>query len=46
MHECETCGNIFKIEWIREGLDYDDFGYRYCPFCGAIFDTLIVGKIP
>jgi len=44
MHKCETCGNIFKIEWIGEGPDYNDFGYRYCPFCGAMFDTFIIDK--
>ena len=46
MHKCETCGNIFKIEWIRGGPDYNDFGYRYCPFCGAMFDTFIIDKDP
>lgn len=33
---CENCGNIFRIEWLKEGDDYNDFGQRYCPFCGLL----------
>ncbi len=46
MHECEICGNSYEIDWTKEGEDYNDFGYRYCPFCGAIFDTFIIDKEP
>ena len=46
IYECETCGNAYQIEWIKEGADYNDFGYRYCPFCGAMFDTIIIDKKP
>jgi hypothetical protein len=31
---CENCGNIYRIERLKEGDDYNDFGQRYCPFCG------------
>ena len=37
---CQNCGNIFKIIWFKEGDDYNDFGYRYCPFCGVMTDEL------
>jgi uncharacterized Zn finger protein len=46
MYECEICGNSYEIELIKEGEDYNDFGYRYCPFCGAMFDTFIIDKQP
>ena len=46
MHECEICGNIFEIEWIAKGKDYNDFGNWYCPFCGAMFDTFISDEDP
>ncbi len=46
MHECEICGNVFEIEWIEKGKDYNDFGHWYCPFCGAMFDTFIIDKEP
>jgi len=46
MYECEICGNSFEIDWIKEGAEYNDFGYRYCPFCGAMFDTIVIDKCP
>jgi len=46
MDNCETCGNVYQIHWIKKGEDYNDFGYRYCPFCGEMFDTFIIEKGP
>ena len=40
MHECEICGNTFEIECPKQGEHYNDFGYRYCPFCSTRYDTL------
>ena len=37
---CEHCGNIYKIIWLKEGDDYNDFGFRHCPFCGLLTDEL------
>ncbi len=34
---CESCGNIFKILWLKTGDDYNDFGMRHCPFCGILY---------
>jgi len=31
---CENCGNVYQVNWLKEGEDYNDFGQRYCPFCG------------
>ncbi len=35
---CENCGNIYKIVWLKEGDDYNDFGCRHCPFCSLLTD--------
>jgi hypothetical protein len=35
---CSTCGNVYRIELLKEGEDWNDFGYRYCPFCGLVTD--------
>ena len=35
---CSGCGNIYRIELLKEGEDYNDFGYRHCPFCGMLID--------
>jgi len=35
---CADCGNMFRIERIKASHDYNDFGYRYCPFCGTMTD--------
>ena len=31
---CGNCGNVFRIESLKIGDDYNDFGHRYCPYCG------------
>ena len=46
MHEeeaevCSSCGNIYRIELLKEAEDYNDFGYRYCPFCGLLNDLYV-----
>jgi uncharacterized Zn finger protein len=46
MYECEICGNTFEIELLKEGQDSDDFGYRYCPFCGQQYDTTTIDERP
>ena len=33
---CANCRNAFKIELIKESSDYNDFGSRFCPFCGSL----------
>lgn len=42
---CPDCGNIYRIVWLKEGDDYNDFGYRHCPFCAHLVDEYAhVGK--
>jgi len=33
---CENCGNVYRIELLKAGDEYNDFGQRYCPFCGML----------
>jgi uncharacterized Zn-finger protein len=35
---CSNCGNVYRIELLKEGEDWNDFGYRHCPFCGLVTD--------
>lgn len=35
---CEHCGNVYKLVWLKQGDDYNDFGLRHCPFCGLLID--------
>ncbi len=43
---CPNCGNIYRIVWRKEGDDFNDFGYRHCPFCGNLIDEYAhIGKV-
>lgn len=44
IYECDSCGNTSAITWITEEEDYNEFGIRYCPFCGSLFDTFTMSK--
>ena len=35
---CSNCGNVYRIEMLKESENWNDFGYRHCPFCGLITD--------
>ena len=35
---CPNCGNVYRIELLKGGEDWNDFGYRHCPFCGLVID--------
>ena len=37
---CKNCGNIYTLIWLKHGDDYNDFGFRHCPFCGLLTDEL------
>jgi len=34
MDVCQSCENIYLIIRFKQGENYNDFGDRYCPFCG------------
>ena len=38
--ECQRCGNTYLLIWFKEGDDYNDFGFRHCPFCGLCVDEI------
>ena len=33
---CRNCRNVYKVIWLKEGDDWNDFGYRHCPYCGLV----------
>ena len=37
---CTNFGNVFRVELVKDSPDYNDFGYRFCPFCGTFYDEL------
>lgn len=41
---CQHCGNTYRIEWLKAGDDYNDFGFRHCPFCGLLTDEYAHGR--
>jgi len=32
---CQKCNNIYKNLWVKTATGWNDFGFRFCPFCGA-----------
>jgi len=37
---CQNCSNMYLLVWLRQSRDYNDFGLRYCPFCGLLTEEL------
>jgi len=37
IENCPTCGNIYQVVHHKPGDDWNDFGCRFCPFCGVPF---------
>lgn len=37
---CQRCKNAYFLIWLAGGEDYNDFGLRYCPFCGLLIDEI------
>ena len=35
---CLNCGNVYKVVNLKEGDDWNDFGFRHCPYCGLLTD--------
>jgi hypothetical protein len=38
VEDCPFCRNIYQVVHHKPGDDWNDFGFRYCPFCGALVD--------
>lgn len=41
---CENCSNIYQIVWVEKGENYNDYGLRYCPYCGILTDLLPIPR--
>jgi len=42
---CDHCGNIYKVVHFKNGDDWNDFGFRHCPFCGGLTEEYAnIGK--
>ena len=39
---CPNCGNTYVLIQLKEGDDYNDFGDRYCPFCGLLTEAFCI----
>jgi hypothetical protein len=37
---CDHCANTYQVLHLDSGEDYNDFGFRYCPFCGKMTEQL------
>ena len=35
---CSLCENTYRVDLVKESEDWNDFGYRFCPFCGDMTD--------
>ena len=42
---CQRCGNVYILIRLEEGEDYNDFGFRHCPFCSLCIDQLTGGVV-
>lgn len=38
--QCQHCQNTYILIWLAQGDDYNDFGFRHCPFCGLLTDEI------
>jgi len=39
---CAKCGNIYLLIRLKHGDDYNDFGDRFCPFCGLLTEEFCI----
>lgn len=37
---CDNCGNVYRLDLLKSGEAWNDFYFRYCPFCGLMMDEL------
>jgi transcription elongation factor Elf1 len=39
---CPRCGNEYVVVWLKEAENYNDFGDRFCPFCGLMTEAFCI----
>jgi DNA-directed RNA polymerase subunit M/transcription elongation factor TFIIS len=42
---CQKCKNQYILIWLKQGEDYNDFGFRHCPFCGLVTEEFCLPAI-
>lgn len=42
LQACVRCKNQYIVIWMKTGTDYNDFGDRYCPFCGLLTEEFCI----
>jgi len=36
---CQNCKTVYKLETLKPGEDYNDFGNRFCHYCGNLTES-------
>ena len=36
---CQKCGTVYQIRLLKPGEDYNDFGTRFCHYCGNLTES-------
>ena len=36
---CQKCGTVYQIRFLKPGENYNDFGIWFCPFCGDLTES-------
>ena len=36
---CQKCGTVYQIKFLKQGEDYNDFGNRFCHYCGYLTES-------
>jgi len=31
---CKACGAVYSLELLKPSMDFDDYRFRHCPYCG------------
>lgn len=39
---CTRCSNEYIVIWIKESENFNDFGDRFCPFCGLMTEVFFI----
>jgi len=42
---CQKCNNQYILIWLKQGEDYNDFGFRHCPYCGLVTEKFCLPAI-
>ncbi|MBT6340284.1 MAG: hypothetical protein HOJ48_13415 [Desulfobacula sp.] len=37
---CQRCGTVYQIRFLKPGENYNDFGIWFCPYCGDLTESI------